>query len=400
MMAMDDAGRRLGRYFLTQLALNATFGCVIGVGLLLIGVPNPVLWGIVATLMRFVPYMGAILAAALPLALAAAVDPGWSMVLWTAALFLITEGIMGQAVEPLVYGRSTGLSPVSVVIAAIFWGWLWGPIGLILSMPLTLCLVVLGRHVERLEFLDVLLGNRPALTPAENFYHRMLAGDVDEVQDYAETVLKTRTLSAYYDEIAIPGLQLAATDMARDVLSEAQIARIRQGVAELLDELSDADEGEPPETPPAPLPPAWCAPGAVLCVAGRGALDDMASAMLAQLLGKHGLGTSVAPHAVVGSRAAPLAHTLEGVLMVCVSYTRITGTPAHLRYAVRRLRNRLPGAIILVALWPEEIVADQRLRAAIGADRYAVSLREVVSACLTEAGRAPADGVLAGAGST
>ncbi len=396
MMAMDDAGRRLGRYFLTQLALNATFGCLIGAGLLLIGVPNPVLWGIVATLMRFVPYMGSILAAALPLTLAAAVDPGWSMVLWTAALFLITEGIMGQAVEPLVYGHSTGLSPVSVVVAAIFWGWLWGPIGLILSMPLTLCLVVLGRHVDRLEFLDVLLGNRPALTPAENFYHRMLAGDVDEVQDFAETALKTRALSLYYDEIAIPGLQLAATDIARDVLSEMQIARIREGVAELLGELSDADEGEPaapsgeaPEPPPAPLPPAWCAPAAVLCIAGRGPLDDMASAMLAQVLGKHGLGASVAPHATVGSRATLLAQQPEGVLMVCLCYAHITGTPSHLRYAIRRLRKRLPGVVILVGLWPEDAIGDQRLRAAVDADRYAASLREMVAACLAEARRAP-----------
>ena len=143
------------------------------------------LWGIVAALMRFVPYFGVLLSASLPVALAAAVDPGWSMVAWTGALFLVGELAMGQVAELLVYSRSTGLSTVSVVVAAIFWGWLWGPVGLILSMPLTLCLVVLGRHVDRLEFLDVLLGDRPALTPVESFYHRMLAGDTDEVQDYA-----------------------------------------------------------------------------------------------------------------------------------------------------------------------------------------------------------------------
>jgi predicted PurR-regulated permease PerM len=413
MMAMDDAGRRLSRYFLTQLALNTAFGCVIGLGLLLIGIPSPVLWGIVAALMRFVPYFGALLSASLPLALAAAVDPGWSMVAWTAALFLVSEMTMGQVAEPLIYGNSTGLSPVSVVVAAIFWGWLWGPVGLILSMPLTVCLVVLGRHVDRLEFLDVLLGDRPALTPVESFYHRMLAGDTDEVQDYAEQLLNDRSLSSYYDEVAIPGLQLAAVDIERGVLTDNQIVGITDGVEYLLSELSDHDDSDPaphaagnrpagpsrdqqaltkhlaPESPGTPaqeaLAPAWCKPSAVLCVAGRGPLDGATSAILAQLLSKHGLGTRVVPHAVIGSRAALASFDLTGVMMVCLTYAGIGGSPSHLRYAVRRLRSRLPAAPILVGLWPANVVEDDRLRAAIDADHYAVSLREAVIACLKQA---------------
>jgi predicted PurR-regulated permease PerM len=412
-MAMDDAARRLSRYFLTQLALNAAFGGVIGLGLFLIGVPSPVLWGVVAALMRFVPYVGTYLAAALPLALAAAVEPGWSLVVWTAGLFVVSELIMGQVVEPLVYGHSTGLSPVSVVVSAIFWGWLWGPIGLILSMPLTLCLVVLGRHVDRLEFLDVLLGDRPALTPVENFYHRMLAGDLDEVQDYAEQLLKDRSLSSYYDEVALRGLRLAALDVERGVLTEAQIARIIGGVAELLDELSEHDDRDPaphvidsgPAGPtrdqmalpkrPAPgptgatgpdsVPPEWRAPSAVLCIPGRGPLDGAASAMLAQLLGKHGLGARAVPHAVIGSRTAFAALDVQGVAMICLSYVSLTGTPSHLRYTVRRLRGRLPAASVLVGPWPDEVVGDDRLRAAVGADGYAATLRETVTACLEQA---------------
>jgi len=415
-MAMDDAAGRLSRYFLTQLALNAAFGCVIGLGLFLIGVPSPVLWGVVAALMRFVPYVGTYLAAALPLALAAAVDPGWSLVAWTGGLFVVSDLIMGQVIEPLVYGHSTGLSPVSVVVSAIFWGWLWGPIGLILSMPLTLCLVVLGRHVDRLEFLDVLLGDRPALTPVESFYHRMLAGDLDEVQDYAEQLLKDRALSSYYDEVAVRGLRLAALDVERGVLTDAQIAGINAGVAELLDELSDRDDSDPAPAaddrgpagvprdqqelprqpapadggPPggAPLPPAWRAGSAVLCVPGRGPLDEAASAMLVQLLGKHGLGARALPHMAVGSRAALAGLDPQGVMMVCLSYVSVSGTPSHLRYAVRRLRSRLPAATILVGPWPEDAAADDRLRAAVGADQYAATLRETVTACLAQARRA------------
>ena len=146
-VALDDAGRRLSRYFLTQLGINAAFGCVISAGLLAIGVPSPVLWGVLGALLRFVPYVGTWLSAIFPTALAAAVDPGWGMAAWTFVLYFVVELLVGQVIEPFMYGRSTGLSPISVVVAAIFWSWLWGPIGLILSTPLTLCLVVLGRHV-------------------------------------------------------------------------------------------------------------------------------------------------------------------------------------------------------------------------------------------------------------
>ena len=158
-VAMDDAARRLSRYFVVQVGLNAAFGLVIGVGLYFIGVPNPVLWGIFSALMRFVPYLGAVLSALLPMALAAAVDPGWNMMIAVAILFVVLEPLTGQVFEPIFYGQSTGLSPTAVLVSALFWTWLWGPVGLLLSTPLTACLVVLGRHVERLWFLDVILGD-------------------------------------------------------------------------------------------------------------------------------------------------------------------------------------------------------------------------------------------------
>jgi predicted PurR-regulated permease PerM len=410
-VAMNDAARRLSRYFLTQLGINTAFGIITGAGLFFIGVPSPVLWGIVGLLLRFVPYIGAPLAAALPVALAAAITSGWSMAIEVVALYAITEAIMGQVVEPLLYSHSTGLSPFAVVVSATFWTWLWGPIGLILSTPLTLCLVVLGRHVERLEFLDVILGDRPALTPVESFYQRMLAGDPDEAFEQAEHLLRDRALSSYYDEVALKGLRLAATDATRGVLTEAQLDRIRAAFQELLTDLDEHQDKEPkrgksdddataptrseqdvPRHPspsgtlPNPLPPAWRGDAPVLCLAGRGPLDAAACDMLAQLLRKHGLKSHVADHAVV-ERGAISQFDATGIAMICLCYLELDGTPSHLRYTLRRLRQHAPHVRLLVGIWPQEqqILTDDRLRTAIGADYYTSSLRETVEACFEAA---------------
>ena len=410
--AMDDAAARLSRYFLTQLALNACFGVVVTLGLWLIGIPSPALWGIIAALMRFVPYVGAIASAVFPLVLAAAVDPGWTMVLETAAFFLVLEGVTGQVVEPLLYGHSTGLSPVSVVISAIFWTWLWGPVGLILSMPLSLCLVVLGRHIERLEFIDVLLGDQPALTPAESFYQRILAGDADEALDQAEILLRDRSLSSYYDEVALHGLQLAANDSVRGVLSDEQLRNIQDAIDGIVVDLADHDDvdtpaGKPdadapasrtaPEPPrlavpagidsaTAPLPPAWSGPAPVLCVAARGPLDEAAGAMLAQLLAKHGLNARVVSEEAV-SRGGISSLDVTGVAMVCVSYLEASGNPSTLRYLMRRLRARVPSATVVVGLWQADqaTLADERLHATVGADHYVANLRDAVNTCVVAA---------------
>lgn len=408
--AMDDAARRLSRYFLTQLALNAGFGLVAGLGLWAIGVPSPALWGVFAALMRFVPYIGSFVAAAPPILLAAAVDPGWSMALMTLAVFLIGEPLMGHVVEPVVYGQSTGLSPFAVVISAIFWTWMWGPVGLLIATPLTLCLVVLGRHVERLEFLDVLLGDRPALTPAENLYQRMLAGDPDEALDSAEVLLKERSLTSYYDEVALKGLQLAANDATRGVLTHRQLDQVRDVIHALVQDLGSHDDIEPPphETKDDPvaspqsekpaikepavvgempeeskISEAWKAEGAVMCIAGRGPLDEAASEMLAQLLTKHGLGSRLVPHEAV-SRSTIYNLDMTGVQMVCISYLEISGTPAHLRYLLRRLRKKAPKAPIVVGLWPAEdaVLKSESMRATLGADYYVSSMRDAVVQCL------------------
>lgn len=409
-VAMNEAGRRLSRYFLTQLGLNTSFGAIVGTGLYFIGVPNPVLWGVLGALLRFMPYIGSWIAAALPVVLAAAVEPGWSMAIWTAALYAGTELTIGQFIEPLVYGHSTGLSPLAVVIAAIFWTWIWGPIGLIISTPLTLCLVVLGRHVEQLEFFDVLLGDRPALTPVEGFYQRMLADDPDEALEQAERYLKENSLAAYYDEVALPGLQLAAGDILRGMLAPARVERLKGAVGEFVHDLGRYAHVIPPAEAPERLPAAppaeetappaepsaaeearthgapWQGEAPVLCIAGRGPLDEAAAGMLAQLLDKRGLGARAVPHGAV-SRARIASLDLHECAMVCLCYIDISGNPAHLRFLLRRLRERLPEAPLLVGFWPaaDPFLKDREMRRAAGADHYVSTLHEAVEACLAAA---------------
>ena len=370
--AIDDAGQRLSRLFLTQLALNAGFGLVIGTGLWFIGVPSAPLWGILAMILRFVPYIGAVISAIFPLVLAAAVDPGWTMVIWTAALFLIVEPITGHVIEPLLYGHSTGLSPVAVITSATFWTWLWGPIGLILATPLTICLVVLGRHVDRLKFLDVMFGDQPPLSPSELVYQRMLAGDAMEAAEQAQEYLKEKSLVAYYEDVLIEGLKLAQADAHGGLLVEERMQRVRDAVAEIVDDLSthedkpelaikvDADAKE--EAPLAQInkaeeilnqnvtemPAQWRTAKPVLCIPGLSVLDEAVALIVAQLVEKQGIGARVEKaDALSVSRIFSL--DTKDIALVCVCYLE-NATPAQIHYATRRLRRKAPRATILVAL--------------------------------------------------
>jgi hypothetical protein len=393
--------------------LNGAFGLVIGIGLSLIGIPSAVLWGILAAVLRFVPYIGAVIAAAFPLALAVAVDPGWSMLLWTLALFLVVEPVVGHVIEPMVYGHSTGLSPVAVVASATFWTALWGPIGLVLATPLTVCLVVLGRHVERLEFLDIMFGDRPALSPPEIFYQRMLAGDPTEASEKAEEFLKERSLSSYYDEVALKGLQLAQADAERGTLNLERLTKIRDAVSEFANNLSDVEDRPPPKVnsttdaeatsavetvaEDAPfenlsilnkedLPAEWRSEHPVLCLAGRSLIDEAAAIMLGQLSTAHGLAARVE-----GAEALSTTNVFRletaGVKVVCLVYLDASG-PGHMRYAVRRLRRKLPKATIILGCWMKDMdpAALEQLRDGAKADMAAASLGEAVKMCIEATG--------------
>jgi predicted PurR-regulated permease PerM len=367
--ALDEAAGKLTRYFVAQLCVNTAVGVVVGIGLSVAGTPSPLLWGVLTAVLRFVPYVGVWIAALLAIAFAAAVDPGWSLSLWSAAIFLVTELAVAQAVEPLLYGRSTGMSPLAVILSALFWGWIWGPIGLILSTPLTLCLVVLGRYVEGLEFLDVLLGEGPVLTPEHSFYQRVLLGDSDTAVEDADAFLETHSLTAYYDGVAVPGLRLAMIDMARGAMTHAEITRIIESTEEIIDSLEtvsghDAD-GQDDENSPTPLAGAEtlrAAPGegggaaldasalALVCIPGAGPVDTLATRMLVQLLHRAGVAARQIAAADLSRTKAP-PFDFQSATGICVLSLDPKRSISAMRTLARRLTGQLPKLTVIAGLW-------------------------------------------------
>ena len=368
--AMNDAAQRVSRYLARQLIVNVTCGVPIGVGLAVIGIPNAALWGIFVVFLRFVPYIGIIIAAGFPLALAIAVDPGWSLLLWTISLFVVVEPIVTYLVEPRVYGAGTGLSPIAVILAAVFWTWLWGPIGLLLSAPLTTCLVVLGRHVPHLEFFDVILGNQPVLAPEETFYQRLLASDPEEAAEQAEEATKEQTLAEFFDEVAIPALASAQADSDRGVLTQNRRVEIREAVSSMLEDLSD-DPIENAASAHVTLLP-------VYCIAGRNELDAAAALLFVHLLrlaGHAGEAQVLSAGQLMSDASDP---RLSEANLICLSLIGAS-TPARARYLVRRVRRRAPRAHVIVGFWgvPQEEMAVAR--GTIDASIHVVTtLREAV----------------------
>jgi predicted PurR-regulated permease PerM len=359
--ALDDAARRLSKLFLAQLMLNAIFGAVIGLGLAILGVPSASLWGLLAAIQRFVPYIGALLAAALPIALAAAVGRDWTMALWTVALFAVVEPLTGQIIEPLVCGRTAGLSPVAVVLAASFWTWLWGPLGLLLSTPLTLCLVVLARHVERLQFIHVMLGDEPALTPQQAAYQRMLTGDPIEAIEQARSFLKGGSIQNYYDEILLGALRLAEADAAVGRLNDARLENIRQTVSEIVEDLAAH------ETPKTTAPPEHTSEKdkvvnigtsehgqSVLCIPGLGRLDVCAALVVADVLKRQGI--------VARTAESPTVVEADNARTICVCFLEDV-TEARTDFTQRKLSRQAPSAKIVVCLLgePKDIRAARKI---------------------------------------
>lgn len=335
---MEEAAARVTSYLLVQLLVNAIYAVPIGVGLWLIGVPNALLWGMLTLVLRFVPYVGSILAAVFPLFLAFAVVPGWSAVLWTAALFVTIELLTSNIIEPWLYGSRTGVSPLAIIVAAIFWTFLWGPLGLVLSTPLTVCLVVLGRYLPQFKLFNILLGDTPVLVAHAQLYQRLLASDALEAIYRAEEALEDRPLAEFHRRVSIPALLLAQADLERGVLSEARQDRLAATAVEMIDSIA----------PLADLPPAKDAP-VIACLGGRSRLDEASASVLAQLLEAEG--------AVVRRRPEDLPATARratgwlggsGALVLCF----LDSTPSRgALLLARRYRKLVPDLTIGAVVW-------------------------------------------------
>lgn len=403
-LALNDAGERLSRFFVSQFAVNMGVGGALGLSLALLGLPHAALWGTLAAALRFVPYVGVWIAAIFATALAVAVVPGWALAVTTFGLFVVVEVAAAQFVEPHLYGHATGLSPLSVVVAAIFWSALWGPVGLILSTPLTLCLVVGGRHIKALHFLDLLLGDAQALTLPQKFYQRALSGDSHEIVTNARAFLKSHTLAEYCDRVLIPALHLGRLDYELGAIGPNQQARIRSVVVEVVSRL-DGDgpvrtrqrKGSvlDPQTPGQTLReqrvrqagkwqgPVSVPPGSVMVCLALGALaDDLATELLVRILRNQ---KQDARHFSVQDTdvATPPETATPGAVAIVYLVSAFPSEEREKADAVaERVRQILPGALLVNVFLPGLIATADFTASRGSADHAVSSFVEAVRICL------------------
>ena len=384
--ALDEAGDRVSRYLIAQLIVNVAFGIPAGVALYFLGVPNPILWGVLAALFRYIPYLGIWIAAIMPAAVIFAIDPGWEK---PVAVFGIYGGIdilMSNFLEPLVYGNTTGLTPLAILLAAVFWAWLWGPVGLLLATPLTVCLAVLGRYVPSLRFLGVLLSDEEVLTPEKRFYQRLLAADVDEAGEVAAEFLKGKSLDELYDVVILPALALAEADCLAGRLDEEQQDFVFHNARLLVEDIAPRAHGIIAgengskhrlngKTEPHLGDPVLEA--RVLSLPARGEADEIAALMLAQLLNARGIGTRpVSAHALSSERLEEAnGNKIE---VVCVS-SIVPDDFIHARYLCKRLHDQYPELRIVAAILVRGEGGDIRKRElSASANEVAATLGEAV----------------------
>lgn len=361
--AMDEAGNRVSRYFQLQLLVNICYGSVIFTALHFIGLPHAMLWGVLAGLLRFIPYIGAPIAALLPTLLSMAVFNGWKHTLMIMALFFCVEVVTANFLEPHLYGKHTGLSSLAILVAAVFWTLIWGPIGLILSVPLTVCLVVVGAHVPELEFLKVLLGDQPVMRPEAHYYQRLLASDEREAGEVLDVYLKDKPLEDLYDSVMIPALSLSEQDRHRNALDEATITFVNQTTKDLVEELgvrSDRSEEHAPaapqgETEAAPVAagdkapaPAPITPMNIVCVPVRDDADEIVAIMLAQLLERAGHFAQALPVGNLDGTVAEIARVKPDVVYLSALPPYAM---SHARGVHRKLRRQQPQLKIIIGLW-------------------------------------------------
>jgi hypothetical protein len=404
-LVLNDAGERLSRFFVSQFAVNIGVGMALWLGLAVIGLPHATLFGTLAAVLRFVPYVGIWIAAFCSATLAAAVDPGWTLVIMTTCLFVTIELVAAQLVEPQLYGHTTGLSPLSVVVAAIFWSWLWGPVGLVVSTPLTLCLVVAGRHVKALSLLGVLLGNSQALTLPERFYQRLMAGDADELTETARSYLKHDSLAAYCDYVLLPAMRLVIYDLASGAVTHEQQLAVRRTLVSVIeaiggprrrfmrrrDAISVLDEmtaGRQLRLQREELTGRWqgslsVPPGSVLiCMSMGSMLDDLTAELLVRVLRDKRLDARHLSRDDFGHAPPPEASPL-GVSLVYLVSAAPSEERKGVEAIVQEIRTRFPHAMLVAMFLPGLATqADAPDDLPRGVDREATTFEDALQICL------------------
>lgn len=392
--ALDEAGERVSRYLVSQLVVNVAFGIPAGIALYFLGVPNPILWGVLAALLRYVPYLGIWIAAVMPAAVMFAIDPSWIKPVTVFGIYAGIDLLMFNFVEPLVYGNTTGVTPLAILFAAVFWAWLWGPVGLLLATPLTVCLAVLGRYVPSLRFLGVLLGGEPVLTPEKRFYQRLLATDVEEAAEVAEEFLKGKSLEELYDTVIVPALRLAEEDCRAGRLDEEQQEFVFHNARLLVEDIAPRASGiiagrhrndKDAATENISAPEAR-----VLSLPARGEADEIVALMLAQLLNARGIcAKAVSASALASERLEEAAG--DKIEVVCVSTVPPEGH-LHVRYLCKRLREEFPEMKIVAAILASGDPQEIRTReSSMPANEIALTLSEAVIevSALVSASRTP-----------
>ncbi|TMH46676.1 MAG: AI-2E family transporter [Betaproteobacteria bacterium] len=372
--AMAEASYRVSRYLATQLVVNAMFGIPFGIALYFIGIPNALLFGLLGMVLRFVPYVGVWVAAAMPAVLAFAISDNWTQVLWTVGVFAALELLLAYVIEPWLYGKSAGLSPVAIIAAVMFWTWLWGPIGLLLATPLTVCVAVIGRHLPELGYLNVLLGVDPVLSPEQRFYQRLLALDHEEAQDMIEQHAAAHGVAATFDEVMVPALTLAKLDRRKGALEPSRERYIYEHVRRIVEEL----EASPAREAGAP----------VCVVAAHDEADHIAALMVAKLLPAAQTGVLGA-----GALASDIAQAAGERRCEVVFISAVPPNAAHYAgYLARRVRRELAGARIAVGVWAgaDDVGASRERLLKLGVDDVCLHIAEAPSLVRQLAAAAPA----------
>jgi len=356
--ALEEAAARVSKYLLMQLIVNVTYGIPVAIGLFFIGVPNALLWGALATILRFIPYIGPWLAASMPIMLSLAVFDNWTMPLLTVGLFVALELISNNVMEPILYGHSTGVSPVAIIVSAVFWTWLWGGVGLVLATPITVCLVVLGRHIPQLAFLHVLLGDEPVLTNDARVYNRLLSGATDEAVDIAEDYVDEKSLPELFDDVLLPALESAETDRGDELLSIDRYHRVIAGMNELLEAVTDKANSDHDLTENKPVssstnadiePQAILPVHRILCVPVNDDTDETAASMLKYLLVEKGDEASVSKSDLLVSEVMDSIRSYEATVVVLSSVPPFAVT--HTRYLAKRIAAEFPDLKLYAGLW-------------------------------------------------